>query len=134
MQLKKHPTDKIIFKSYSKKFPKIFNIERKILGKLGKFEIHHIGSSAVPNMPGKGIIDILILVKDQKQKIALNKKLKKIEYIQGKTKERGRSFFWKVKSRQEYGIHIMLGNNKKARHQIKFRDCLIKNPKEFDAF
>ncbi|MDP3026539.1 MAG: GrpB family protein [Nanoarchaeota archaeon] len=133
MKLRKLRGD-LEFRPYSNKFPKYFRRERAILKRLGEFDIYHIGSSAIPNMPGKGIIDILILVRNQKQKITLNKKLKKIGYLQGKTKEKGRSFFWRVKSGQEYGIHIMLKNNKKAKHQVKFRDYLIKNPKEFKRY
>lgn len=132
--IKKHLTNNIEFKPYSKKFPQLFNGERRILKRLGKFEIYHIGSSAIPNMPGKGIIDILILVRNQRNKIDLNNQLKKIGYAQGKTKERGRSFFWRIKSKQEYGIHIMLEKNKKARHQVRFRDYLIKNPGEFKEY
>ncbi len=133
MKLKKLGGD-LEFKPYNHKFPRYFKRERNILKKSGEFEIYHIGSTAIPNMPGKGIIDILILVKNQKQKTKLNKKLREIGYIQGKTKERGRSFFWRIEHRQEYGIHIMLENNKKAKHQVKFRDYLIKNTKEFKIY
>jgi len=46
---------------YSKKTSGRFNRQKnKILRVIGDFEIHHIGSTAVSGLGGKGIIDILI--------------------------------------------------------------------------
>jgi GrpB-like predicted nucleotidyltransferase (UPF0157 family) len=126
--------NKLNFVQYNDDFPKLYKEEEKRLKQLGNFEIHHIGSSAIPKMPGKGVIDILILVDNQKNKTELMKKLSLLGYKQSKTLERGRSFFWRFSRVQEYGIHIMLKSNPKARHQILFKDFIINNPKEFKRY
>ena len=64
--------DRLNFIPYNKDFPKRYKEEESNLRRLGDFEIHHIGSTAIPKMPGKGVIDILILVDSQKKKTELS--------------------------------------------------------------
>jgi len=46
---------------YSKKASERFNRQKnRILKAIGNFEIHHIGSTAIPGLGGKGILDILL--------------------------------------------------------------------------
>jgi len=120
---------KIKLKRYSKEFVKRFQKERKTLSKLGEFEIHHIGSTSVPGIMGKGWIDILIIAKNKKQRDSLIKKLEKIGYKKAKTQRKERIFFSKIKSGQRYNLHLYL-RNKKAINKILFRDYLIKHPEE----
>lgn len=53
---------KVNIRRYSKKFPIKYEEEKARLAKEGVAyeDIHHIGSTSVPGLPGKGIIDILI--------------------------------------------------------------------------
>lgn len=52
------------FKPYNPAFSKYFEEEKKRLSKYlsGDYQIEHIGSTAVPGLGGKGIIDIMIAV------------------------------------------------------------------------
>jgi len=120
----------IKLKPYNKNNPKYFKEEAKFLKKLGNYEIHHVGSTAIPGMPGKGWIDILILVPTLKQRKALGDHLAKKGYKKGKTKRRGRIFFSIDKRRIHYNLHIFLKSYRKAKEQIKFRDYLIEHPEE----
>ena len=54
---------KYVFKLYENKFPEIFEKEKDRLSKYltGDYKIEHIGSTAVPGLGGKGIIDIYIV-------------------------------------------------------------------------
>ncbi len=48
---------------YNSSWPKIFNIERQLISTdfpIKEFTIEHIGSTAVPNLKAKPIIDILV--------------------------------------------------------------------------
>jgi len=58
---------KYIFKPYSKSFPILFEKEKeRIASHLKKdLQIEHVGSTAVPDLGGKGIIDIAIAVRKQ---------------------------------------------------------------------
>lgn len=70
-------SNKYTYKPYSKKFNKIFFSEKRkiarVLLSIKKKEIHHIGSTSVPNLGGKGIIDIIVIV--PKKSISKAKKL-----------------------------------------------------------
>lgn len=120
---------KIKLKPYNKIYIKYFQKEKRNLIKLGKFEIYHIGSTSIPNMLGKGEIDILVLVKNKKIRDNLTKKLKKVGYVSSKIGDKNRLFFSKG-NRPVYNLHLMTQDYKKARNQIKFRDYILRNPKE----
>jgi GrpB-like predicted nucleotidyltransferase (UPF0157 family) len=52
------------FKPYNSNFPKFFDEEKNRLAQFlsGNYQIEHIGSTAIPGLGGKGIIDIMIAV------------------------------------------------------------------------
>ncbi len=58
--------DKYIFREYSPDYPKYFKQEKKRLDAVfdGAAEMQHVGSTAIPGLGGKGIIDIVIGVSD----------------------------------------------------------------------
>lgn len=58
-----------VFKSYNPIFPQLFEVEKKRLKSfLNKdYLIEHNGNTAVPELGGKGIIDICIVVPDKEQ-------------------------------------------------------------------
>lgn len=125
---------KIKLIKYNKNYPKYFQREKRFLKGLGKFEIHHIGSTAIPKIIGKNIIDILVIVKDKKERQKLIKKLKEIDYIKAKVKDKNRIFFSRINNNQEYNLHLVLKSYKKARDQIKFKDYIKKHPNEFKNY
>jgi GrpB-like predicted nucleotidyltransferase (UPF0157 family) len=55
---------KYVYKPYSSRFPRLFSESRAELIKYlpAKVEVEHVGSTAVPGLGGKGIIDIMIAV------------------------------------------------------------------------
>lgn len=59
MQMKKY-----VFKPYNNSFPILFEKEKERIKSQAniKLEIEHVGSTAIPNLGGKGIIDIAIAV------------------------------------------------------------------------
>ena len=65
---------KYIFQPYSKRFQQLFKREKGKLKKLltSNTKIGHIGSTAVPGLGGKGIIDIIISCKNKEIKITRN--------------------------------------------------------------
>lgn len=119
------------FKPYNKNFPILYKREKQ---KLKKFfpknvKIEHIGSTSIPNLGGKGIIDICISA----QKRQLNKIIRKLEengyeyIIEGGDKER--KFFQKDCANKTRRIHIQLTFNNSScwKNAIAFRDYLIKH-------
>lgn len=103
---------KYSFKKYSEKYKQLFNKEKSKLKKIFPLaEIEHVGSTAVPGLGGKGIIDIAIKISKNKR----NQFMKKLEKLGYETnlehkKNNKRIFFQK---RINYGmkerrIHIHL--------------------------
>lgn len=66
--------NKYVFKPYNPVFSKLFETEKKRLSNYltGLFRIEHVGSTAVPGLGGKGIIDIYIVVPENKLNTASN--------------------------------------------------------------
>lgn len=123
------------FRKYDSIYPELFEKEKKRIMKiLGKnIEIEHVGSTSVPGLGGKGIIDIAIKTPKNKIKLFI-KRLKKVgyEYNPEHPKDARRIFlqrriFYKGKERR---VHIHLTLNKLFWDSfIVFRDYLINDNK-----
>ncbi|MBI2338129.1 GrpB family protein [Candidatus Daviesbacteria bacterium] len=128
---------KYVFKPYDPNFPKLFELEKNRLRKiLGKDDlIEHIGSTAVPGLGGKGIIDICIATSKKNLK-AISKKLQEIGYEfgpKGGSKER---LFHKISLKDEnkklrtYHVHLTFKGSQEWDNVTLFRDYLGTHPKE----
>jgi GrpB-like predicted nucleotidyltransferase (UPF0157 family) len=120
-------------KPYNKKAVEKFERERgKILKTIGDFEIHHIGSTAVPGLGGKGIVDILIGIDNWEKTTEIIKGLKKIGFLHSHLKDKGRIFLSKNTglSLSNVHIHIVIKQSNVYKNLLFFRDYLRKNKKE----
>lgn len=129
---------KYIFKPYDSKFKNIYLKEKVKLQKIlpDRIKIEHIGSTAVPGLGGKGIIDIAILIpkKDWKKYVNLLEK-KGFDYKPRPGDEK-RKFMQKIVrySGKERRIHIHLTTKEFWNSFISFRDYLIENKEEMDKY
>jgi len=124
---------KYVYRKYSSNYPSLFNKEKQRLRKLlpANAKIEHVGSTAIPGLGGKGILDVAIGTKNiQDCKSKLIKAGYKFKEIGG-TKDR---LFFK----KDYGfpffkrrVHLQLTkmNSKIWEQHIIFRNLLRKNPK-----
>lgn len=123
---------------YSPKFPKIFEKEKERISKTVKnIEIHHIGSTAVPGLGGKGIIDIMIGIKDWKEAKNIIKKLRRLSFIHIHPQKNGRIFLSRDPNETKIGeahIHIVKKESKTYKELLNFRDYLRKHPLEIKKF
>ena len=120
------------FKNYEKIFPSLYNGEVKRIIKVvpTNSPIEHMGSTAVPGLHGKGIIDLIIYSsKDRVNEIKAN--LEKLGYEEGSS-DKDRIFLRrdsKINGKnRRFHIHIILKKQIWNDH-INFRDYLIANPK-----
>lgn len=121
------------FRVYSKKYPSLFAREKAKLIKImpKNAGIEHIGSTSVPELGGKGIIDIAIPISRRDVKIILSK-LEKLGFecrLNHPADDR-RIFMQKIIKRngKERRVHIHLCTNKKFYCSfITFRDYLKKH-------
>lgn len=127
---------KYVFKPYSKYFPSIFELEKTRISKKlhTKHQIEHIGSTAVPGLGGKGIIDIAVAVKkNDMAKVANN--IKQIGYnFRPKASDNNKFFFRidlpdKKGGYKRYHLHLTYPESNYWKQDLAFKDYLIKNPK-----
>ncbi|MBU1178070.1 GrpB family protein [Patescibacteria group bacterium] len=126
--------DKYVFRKYTPLYQKYFAQERKLLKDvLGESaNIEHVGSTAVPGLGGKEIVDILLGVSRSGIETAKTK-LEKADYEfrpQASTPER--LFFRRdyVAGQQKRRVHLHLVERVGSEWQqfIFFRDYLRENP------
>jgi len=125
-----HP-DPIVIVPYDPAWPKVYKREKEILTEaLGSLvlSIHHIGSTAVPGLAAKPIVDILAGVPTLLPPSAYEERLRPCGYVfQFHDHEEGRLFFRKGMPRTHH-LHIMEQDSKGFRHHLFFRDFLRLNP------
>ncbi len=123
--------------SYNKKFPEIFQKEKEnILKTLFDVEVHHIGSTAVPGLGGKGIIDIMIAIKDWRKKKSTVNLLKELGFIHIHPEEKERIFLSRI-GPTKYGdthIHLVKKNSKRYKEMLFFRDYMRTHKKEAQEY
>lgn len=109
-------------------------ILRKVLPVEQTVDIQHVGSTAIPGMPAKPIIDIQIAVDDlEKFKKSALDSLKKLEYVfWDKNPDKDRLFF--VKGMPPFGkkrthhLHVVEPDSNHWKNKLLFRDYLIAHP------
>ena len=125
MKLKINPYDKKVTDRFKRQ-------KNKILKAIGDFEVYHVGSTAVPGLGGKGIVDVLIGIDNWKQVAEIIESLKKIGFLHIHLKEKGRIFLSKNTglSLSNVHIHIAIKQSKAYKELLFFRDYLRENKKE----
>lgn len=98
-------------------------------------EIHHIGSTSIPNIYAKPVIDILIGVKDIENIDKYNKEMEKLGYIaKGENGIPGRRFFLKGLYNRTHHVHIFQAGSLEIKRHLNFRDYMIAHPKEAQQY
>ncbi|WP_309598724.1 GrpB family protein [Staphylococcus caeli] len=110
---------KIEVQIYQHEWPKLFEKEaNNICAILGKeiMAIHHIGSTSVPGLKAKPVIDILPVVKDVHVIDQYNEAMADLGYKSlGENGIKGRRFFKKGENPRTHHVHIF---QKDAQHEI----------------
>ena len=99
--------------------------------------IHHIGSTAIPNIYAKPIIDLLIEVKQINQVDQCNTAIAAKNYdIMGEYGIPGRRYFRKHNSVgiRTYHIHIYEQNSPQIQRHLAFRDYMRTHPKDAQKY
>ena len=119
--------------NYDQTWQNDYKNEEKLLKKVLKdeiIEIHHIGSTSIPGLQAKPVIDILIVINDLKKIDKIEEKLKKYDYEnRGQQGVEDRYFFAKgpEEARSHY-IHFTEPNSATYYNQIYFKKYLLEHP------
>ncbi len=125
----------IVIVPYEKAWLSLFEIERRLLRDIfadTAEEIHHFGSTSVPGLSAKPVLDILIAASDLKRVDALNPRMRQNRYVpQGEYGIPGRRYFVKTAAENPeihtYHVHVYQSGDPKIAQELLFRDCLRAN-------
>lgn len=128
---------------YEKCYPILFErIKKKLIRSLGNFsniaKIEHIGSSAVPGLGGKGLIDIIIAVPKNKMK-EIRDMLVEIGYQRDRKYDLGIRYFFRKNyighgKKREMHISVTFEKGWLWQNAIAIRDYLRDHPKELKEY
>lgn len=119
---------KIAVVPYDEKWPQLFEAEslliKTVLGGVAE-NVHHIGSTSVPGLSAKPVIDILLEVSDIS---ALdNSAMTRVGYIaRGENGITDRQYFIKGGDRRSHQVHAFAVGDIQVLRHLAFRDYLIK--------
>lgn len=123
---------------YSDDFPKLFQQEKQELEKIigTTCQIEHIGSTAIPGVDGKGIIDIMLVFTNQSEINNAVNLLKSAGYVlpEDTIDRGGRVYMSSVNSNNsslgDIHLHLEHQNSDSCKNAILFRNYLISHPTE----
>lgn len=124
--------DDMVIEPYDSEWPILFNREHELLISVIPIRIdaiHHIGSTSVPGLPAKPIIDILLEVSDIDILDSVNGSFESIGYeCMGEFGIPGRRYYRRGKETRTHHIHAFKSGSIGARRHIVFRDYLRSHP------
>ena len=119
----------IVVCPYSKNWPELFNREAELLSQCfgeNAIQVDHIGSTSVPELAAKPIIDILVEVKSLQLVDTCGSSLAAIGYkAKGENGITGRRYFQKGGNQRSHHVHVFQsGDDHLIRHRA-FKHYLI---------
>lgn len=107
---------------------------RRLLGE-ELVSVHHIGSTSVPGLKAKPILDLMPVVKKIIQVDDLNPGMRELEYEpKGENGIPGRRFFMKGGDDRTHHIHVFQQGSPHVDRHLAFRDYLRSHPSEADRY
>ncbi len=125
------PYDPIYIKLYQEEKEKLENI----LGK--EVNIQHCGSTSIPGLGGKGILDIVLgTVNNNLKEISKLLQENEYEYIpQGGSKDRlFYEYTYNSNNSRKVHLHLVVLNSEEWISKLAFRNYLLKNPRKALAY
>ena len=126
--------DRVEIKPYDPSWPNIFKAEAALIKEaLGDncIEIHHVGSTSVPGLAAKPVIDMIPVVRDIMLVDAANPKMAALGYeIKGEYGMLFRRYFKKIVA----NIHVYEQGSGEIDRCIKFRDWMCTHKADQDEY
>jgi GrpB-like predicted nucleotidyltransferase (UPF0157 family) len=120
---------------YNSKWPQLFEAEAELIKKaLGNncIALYHVGSTSVPGLSAKPIIDILPVVKDILEVDQRTKAMEDLGYLsKGEHGMAFRRFFQKFNA---VNVHVYEEGDPEIHRYLKFRDWMRSHPDDREAY
>lgn len=120
--------------SHQAEWSKMYQAESKKIKNVFKEEIlnvYHIGSTAIPNIKAKPVIDIMVEVINIANVDNFNNDMEQLGYEAiGENGISKRRFFRKGGDNRSHHVHIFEQGNEEISRHLTFRDYMINHPEE----
>ncbi len=124
--------------SYDPKWPLMFEIEALLIKQaLGSncLAVHHIGSTSIPGLSAKPIIDILPVVKNILEVDESTEAMEKLGYeVKGEYGIAFRRYFQKGSSIRTHNVHVFEEGDTEISRYLKFRDWMRSHDDDAQAY
>jgi GrpB-like predicted nucleotidyltransferase (UPF0157 family) len=131
-------TTPIIIEEYDPQWPKSFEgISSRIASALGRWAaaIEHVGSTAVPGLPAKPIIDLDVLLRSDEDLLHVIQKLHLLGYQhRGTLGIPGRDAFRAPAHDMRHHLYVCSPSSQEFSRHITFRDYLRRHPRDADDY
>lgn len=128
----------ILVEPYSPEWPELYRNEASLLAEVfGDLlaAIHHIGSTAVPGLPAKPVIDIIIGVYDFERVDELSPAMESLGYeAWGEYGMEDRRFFPKGGNRRSHHVHVFPAGHPQIARHLRFRDYMRAHPRDVHEY
>ncbi|MGG3837858.1 GrpB family protein [Paenibacillus thiaminolyticus] len=123
----------VMVTEYNEKWDHMFREEAQKIEEIFADElldIHHIGSTSVPGLKAKPIIDMMPVVKDIEKMDSYNEKMEGLGYeCMGEFGMTGRRYFRKGGDNRTHQVHVFQADNKEdIQRHLAVRDYLRTHP------
>ncbi|MFC5602313.1 GrpB family protein [Sporosarcina koreensis] len=129
---------KVRLSKYDENWVQMFNEEALVLRSIFGEEIikfEHFGSTSVPGMKAKPVIDMMCLVKDIEKIDTFNEQMLSLDYdVAGEWGIEGRRLFRKGGEDRTHHIHVYQQGNPHIQRHLVLRDYLRTHPKEVERY
>jgi GrpB-like predicted nucleotidyltransferase (UPF0157 family) len=126
----------IVLEPHDPHWADLFDEEREALKRVGRgiLEIHHIGSTAIPGIAAKPIIDMLVVLEGHGDGLANVEPMQRLGYeYRGEGGIAGRHYFRKG-SPHTHHVHMFEAGHPEVSRDLRFRDYLRAHADEARAY
>jgi len=134
--LEKAIAKRYVFKAYNSRFPNLFSSQKRLIStalkKIPNKEIHHIGSTSVLGLGGKGILDLIVIVPKKyfsKAKKLLHEAGYKYDHSMGKRHFHKKYYVDYTGSAKLVHLHLTFHGSGEKEVALAFKEYLIAHPK-----
>lgn len=128
----------LIVTQYNPQWPYEYEAERVRLNTMLQSVLiasHHIGSTSVPGLMAKPVIDILLVVTELSELDQYNASMVKSGYdVRGENGIAGRRYFTKGAERRRHQVHAFQVGDMQIHRHLVFRDYMLENPQVTEAY
>ncbi|HEK9102461.1 GrpB family protein [Bacillus pfraonensis] len=129
---------KIVVVPYENHWIEKFQIEEKRLKEAmpEPVKVHHIGSTSVPGLAAKPIVDMIMEVEDIERVDNWNERFEELGYIvKGENGIAGRRFFIHgTEEKRSYHLHVFETGNSEITRHLAFRDYMMAHCEEAESY